>query len=442
MALPNSFPVADDISSLNVDGVNDVENYVTNSDSVANNNLETTSELISLSKVNINSDVANNNLDVSNENLPVTRCSESTIINGVTDESVKVNITSKISKLKLGCLNIRSLIHKVEQIQVFTDQNNFDILAVNETWLDESILDSDISLNNYKILRNDRETKGGGVCLYIKSEIKYNKINVNTGIESVWISVREGKDLLAIGTIYRPPNSERNYFEKMLDEIQIIINKFQHVIILGDLNWNCTSNQNNTNNEIVQIESMFNLRQIVDSPTRVTLHTATLLDVILTSNYDKCINTSVIPISISDHYCVATEYILMNNNRNKDQHMVVTYRNYKNFCSARYIEELSNNNTLTDLNFKQDELENRWQKFKEVFLEISNKHAPVTSRRLKDRYNPWITRDIIQLMYERDYKKRQAVKHNSQQEWIKYCQIRNEINVKIKNAKKSTMKMN
>ena len=47
----------------------------------------------------------------------------------------------------------------------------FDILAINETKLDSSISDSEIYINNYTVLRFDRNRIGGGVALYIKNSI-------------------------------------------------------------------------------------------------------------------------------------------------------------------------------------------------------------------------------------------------------------------------------
>ena len=367
--------------------------------------------------------LSHNSSRINNENDGLTNCKD-----------VHIGISQK-HNLKIGCLNVRSLVHKVDQMQVFIDKHDFDILAINESWLDDTILDNEISLKSYIVLRNDRRKKGGGVCFYIKSGIKFSKLNMTTGIESLWISIKDGKSLVAVGTIYRPPNSDNTYFEKILDEIQYVTNKFRDLVILGDLNWNCASDSNN--NEIVQIESMFNLKQIVKSPTRVTLHSATLLDIILTNNIEKCLNTSVVPISISDHFCVSTEYILNKGTEIKHKHNIITYRNYKNFNIYSFIDELLRHPGITNLNFEHDELLQRWDTFKNAFIEISNKHAPVTNRRLRDRYNPWMSSNILQLIYKRDYTKQQAVKKKSKEIWDKYCKIRNDVNTKIKNAKKT-----
>ena len=43
----------------------------------------------------------------------------------------------------------------------------FDILTLNQTRLDDSILDSEIKISGYDIICRDRNRYGGGVAMYI-----------------------------------------------------------------------------------------------------------------------------------------------------------------------------------------------------------------------------------------------------------------------------------
>ena len=131
----------------------------------------------------------------------------------------------------------------------------------------------------------------------------------------------------------------------------------------------------------------------------------TLNWVTVSLNPNQPTNTSVVPISISDHFFLSTEYILNKGTEIKHKHNIITYRNYKNFNIYSFIDELLRHPGITNLNFEHDELLQRWDTFKNAFIEISNKHAPVTNRRLRDRYNPWMSSNILQLIYKRDYTK-------------------------------------
>ena len=68
-----------------------------------------------------------------------------------------------------------------------------------ETWLNPSLPDSLIGLNNYSPMREDRmDNRGGGVCIYIKeyifgykvyTEKLPNLISDSSCIDSVWIKI-------------------------------------------------------------------------------------------------------------------------------------------------------------------------------------------------------------------------------------------------------------
>ncbi len=122
----------------------------------------------------------------------------------------------------------------------------------------------------------------------------------------------------------------------------------------------------------------------------------------------------------------------------KDQvkHKVVTFRDYKNFNQTLFLNDLSSNECITEGCLQNDDLCNKWDSFKSAFLEISDRHAPVKSLRLKDRFNPWIDNNIVKLMYKRDYIKEQAVVKQCPILWNEYKQIRNNVTNAIKTAKK------
>jgi len=62
------------------------------------------------------------------------------------------------------------------------EKQPFDILAVNETRLDETIPDSLIQIPGYFVVWNDRNRNGGGVCAYVRSSINIQR---RTDLESI-----------------------------------------------------------------------------------------------------------------------------------------------------------------------------------------------------------------------------------------------------------------
>ena len=75
---------------------------------------------------------------------------------------------------KLASLNITSLPKHIDELRILLADRSIDILAINKTRLDDSILDREVHILGYDIIRWDRNRNGGGVCFYIRSTINYS----------------------------------------------------------------------------------------------------------------------------------------------------------------------------------------------------------------------------------------------------------------------------
>ena len=73
--------------------------------------------------------------------------------------------------LAIACLNINSLTAHIDELRVFMRDSKIDILAINESKLDNTINDHEVHIPGYEIVRRDRQIngrKGGGVCFYLR----------------------------------------------------------------------------------------------------------------------------------------------------------------------------------------------------------------------------------------------------------------------------------
>ncbi len=61
---------------------------------------------------------------------------------------------------KLASLNITSLVYHIDELRVFLASNRVDVLAINETRLDSNIMDSEVHIPGYEIIRRDRCING------------------------------------------------------------------------------------------------------------------------------------------------------------------------------------------------------------------------------------------------------------------------------------------
>ena len=77
-----------------------------------------------------------------------------------------------------------------------------------------------------------------------------------------------------------------------------------------------------------------------------------------------------------------------------------------------------------------------WDVWKNLFMEVVDKHAPLQNKRVSNKHSPWITYELTRKIYKRNYMKKIAIQENSATAWERYKQARNEVNNAIKSAKK------
>ena len=65
-----------------------------------------------------------------------------------------------------------SLSPKIDEIRLYVQDHDPDIMCLTETWLKDTVESSVIHITNYTLVRKDRiYAQHGGVCLYIKESI-------------------------------------------------------------------------------------------------------------------------------------------------------------------------------------------------------------------------------------------------------------------------------
>ena len=80
---------------------------------------------------------------------------------------------------KLVCININSLFKHIDEIRYILINSPLEVLAINESKLDDTISDTEVCIPGYIIIRKDRSRSGGGVALYIRENLSYtNRIDL------------------------------------------------------------------------------------------------------------------------------------------------------------------------------------------------------------------------------------------------------------------------
>ncbi len=75
-------------------------------------------------------------------------------------------------------LNIISLLPKIDEIRYLLNNCKVGIFCLTETWLDWSVTNNAMKVDNYNVIRKDRNRKGG-VFIFIRSDINCNVLDIN-----------------------------------------------------------------------------------------------------------------------------------------------------------------------------------------------------------------------------------------------------------------------
>ena len=116
-------------------------------------------------------------------------------------------------------------------------------IGVSESKLDESVLQSEIQINNYDLLSRDRNRSDGGVACYIRSDISYiQKQHFPEEIENIFFEILLPKTkLIVVWIIYSLPTE--NYFREILNKnFPSIDTDTKETYTLGDFNINIYEN--------------------------------------------------------------------------------------------------------------------------------------------------------------------------------------------------------
>ena len=81
-----------------------------------------------------------------------------------------------VKGLRICYLNVRSLVNKIDEMQVFCETHQKHVLSLNETWPYSSISNSEIQLPGYSLVRRDKTHRNGGVLIYVSSNLNYKVI--------------------------------------------------------------------------------------------------------------------------------------------------------------------------------------------------------------------------------------------------------------------------
>ena len=145
--------------------------------------------------------------------------------------------------------NTRSLVSKMIELQGVVGVNLPGVVSITETWLSPVAPDSAVHLSNYILLRRDRPTHAGGVCIFVNAEIPFSCLCAfeSSEVKSIWVKARplglpRQVSMILVGTVYHPPSSTVEDNQRLLQHTQDNVESFLCdqpeglIFICGDFN--------------------------------------------------------------------------------------------------------------------------------------------------------------------------------------------------------------
>ena len=163
---------------------------------------------------------------------------------------------------------------------------------------------------------------------------------------------------------------------------------------MGDLNCDMiATGYDNYTCKLMSITGIYGLQQLITEPTRITLTSAFLIDIIYTNCPDKVVCSGVRHISIivlysiSDHSIVFA-YRTLSVNGVSGGHNAITYRNFRKFNRINFRNDIASH--CWDHIYNSTDPNEMWLQRKSLFVSIVNKHAPLRTMRVRTRSSPMI----------------------------------------------------
>lgn len=343
-------------------------------------------------------------------------------------------------------LNIRGLHRNITELKnLIIDIKSRGVLPVCillcETFLtpkNESVC----YIDDYELICNNRASHGGGVAIYIHSSVSYKEhkeltYNINNEFESIFIELvtkNHSKNLL-IGEVYRTPHSNfRSSIERYENLLQRLTSASRNVILGTDQNIDFMKLHEDRNSDFLNICTSNGYMPCINKPTRITTHSASLIDNIYIKGAVKVTDAFVISTPISDHLPI----MILSNSFQTESFQSVSFDSRK-FTPRIYesIEsDLINQNwdMLNDMNISE-----AYDHFASKLQSIIDLRAPIktiTVRKENIRREPWFTRSLqnsskrLSKLY-----KEHIADHSNQAAHDRYKEYRNLYNKTKKLAK-------
>lgn len=367
-------------------------------------------------------------------------------------DEMNKNLSPYSNFLKIGHMNSVSI--PKHRDEIYRVVKHLDIIAFSETNIKKNTPSYLFQFEGFKLFHvNREEMNSGGVGLLVRNHLAINakKIKVNyqeKQPELLFVEIEINKIKILVSVVYKSPKTRYGIYGNIAEILAFMSTKYDHCIITGDMNIDFLK-QNSAEYRYFKnnIIDPLSLTQIINSPTRITDKTCTLIDLILVNSPDSIKFSGTVDLpGISDHKLIYCSYSLK---KPKFTAQIIKRRDFRNFAKDKFISDMSNANWQSVQNALNHNIDDATTNLENIFSNIINMNAPFREIKVtKPVIASWLTDEITFLMDLRDkYKakwnqiKTYNMKHNIQDSpgdllfHARFKELRNQVNHLIRKQK-------
>lgn len=294
-------------------------------------------------------------------------------------------------------------------------KHNFSILAITETRFSRYTFPSvNFLIPGYSVEHTPTESSAGGALLYISSKLSYKQRPDLTKIfykskelESIFVEISQNKKCnIIVASIYKHPlmpidEFNSNFLNPLLEKVST---ENKTLMLLGDFNIDLLKAESNSKvSNFLDIMGSHSLVPSILMPTRITTESKTLIDNIFISSTHKDSLAGNIVCNISDHL---PQFVFFNNTMQQSSNQTPVFKqDWSKFNQEEFILDYLNIDWEETLIPADGDVNDSFEIFYSQINNLVNKHVPMiklTKKQINLCRKPWITKEIIKSMNERD----------------------------------------
>jgi hypothetical protein len=211
----------------------------------------------------------------------------------------------------------------------------------------------------------------------------------------LWVEFKNKNETYLLCNIYRPPNTSVEFWNRFNICLEKASELYSKIVTVGDIN---EDQLNLSNNKFRDILTLNNMENTITEPTRISLHSRTLLDPIGITRNISYLHSGIFETDkhISDHFGT---FIFL-------KYVGDTQASYKrrvwNYKNANYIT-LNESIRNTDWSFLRNEnINTAVLNFTNTILDLVKACIPYKFVTVRPRDRPWYNSDIRNTSRNRD----------------------------------------